>query len=553
MDFKKYNNLVDLFFEQYKKQNKDKFFLSSLKEPKKNFSWNDVHSAVLQLANEISKIIKDGDRCLLISENRPEWMISDLSIMLAGGITVPAYTTYVSRDYEYIINDCSPSVLLVSNDEQFSKVKNICEKSSFIKKIFSFETLTSIDKNKYFNVENLIQNININENINLKSKAKRSDPACIIYTSGTQGNPKGVILSHGGILSNCEGGHKLLKPILDGETRFLTWLPLSHSYEHAVQFIQIAVGAKVFYAESIDKLIKNMSECSPHIMTAVPRFYQNLYQKINATFNKTQGFKRNLINNTIKLGAKKLRKHKMSFSEKVVNFIVEKLVRNKIKKQFGGSLKTFVSGGGALDSEIGTFLNAIGGLDTPTSGGVRINDTDITRLNSNELIDFRLKNIGFVFQAYNLIPVLTAKENVEFIMLMQGTSKDDRDKRSEDLLEAVGIADKKNRRPGQLSGGQQQRLCIARCLPTRPKILLMDEPCSALDPSDTDKVEELIRELRKDYTVVIVTHNLQQAGRISDQSVLFHLGKIIEAAPTADFFQNPKEKRTRDFITGRYG
>ena len=101
-----------------------------------------------------------------------------------------------------------------------------------------------------------------------------------------------------------------------------------------------------------------------------------------------------------------------------------------------------------------TFLNAIGGLDTPTSGDVKIHDTDITKLNSNELIDFRLRNIGFVFQAYNLIPVLTAKENVEFIMLMQGTAKGERDKRSEELLEAVVIGDKKNRRPGQLSGGQ---------------------------------------------------------------------------------------------------
>ena len=393
MDFKKYNNLVDLFFEQYKIQSKDKFFLSSLKEPKKNFSWNDVHSVVMRLANEISKIIKDGDRCLLISENRPEWMISDLSIMLAGGITVPAYTTYVSRDYEYIINDCSPSILLVSNDEQFNKVKSICERSSFIKKIFSFETLTGIDKNTYFNVESLIQNINISENINLISKAKRSDPACIIYTSGTQGNPKGVILSHGGILSNCEGGHKLLKPILEKETRFLTWLPLSHSYEHAVQFIQIAVGAKVFYAESIDKLIKNMSECSPHIMTAVPRFYQNLYQKINATFNKAQGFKRNLINNTIKLGAKKLKKQKMSFSEKVVNFIVEKLVRNKIKKQFGGSLKTFVSGGGALDSEIGTFLNAIG---LPTLQGYGLTETSPV-VSCNPIDDIRIETVGIPF------------------------------------------------------------------------------------------------------------------------------------------------------------
>ena len=93
-------------------------------------------------------------------------------------------------------------------------------------------------------------------------------------------------------IKQLRGGYELLKPILEKETRFLTWLPLSHSYEHAVQFIQIAVGARVFYAESIDKLIKNMSECSPHIMTAVPRFYQNLYQKINSTFNKAKGFKK---------------------------------------------------------------------------------------------------------------------------------------------------------------------------------------------------------------------------------------------------------------------
>ena len=100
---------------------------------------------------------------------------------------------------------------------------------------------------------------------------------------------------------------------MEKETRFLTWLPLSHSYEHAVQFIQIAVGAKVYYAESIDKLIKNMSECSPHIMTAVPRFYQNLYQKINTTFNKATGLKKVLINNTVNLGTKKLNHEKNDF------------------------------------------------------------------------------------------------------------------------------------------------------------------------------------------------------------------------------------------------
>ena len=144
MDFKKYNNLIELFFEQYKKQTKDKIFLSNLKDQKKDLTWEDVNSSILQLSNEISKIINKGDRCLLISENRPEWMISDLSIMLAGGITVPAYTTYVTRDYEYIINDCTPTIIFVSNDEQFKKIKFLCEKTSSIKKVFSFEILQKI-------------------------------------------------------------------------------------------------------------------------------------------------------------------------------------------------------------------------------------------------------------------------------------------------------------------------------------------------------------------------------------------------------------------------
>ena len=394
MNFKKYNNLIDLFFEQTEKQPKDKIFLSNLKDSKKNFTWGDVKNIVLQLGNQISKIIQKGDRCLLISENRPEWMISDLSIMLAGGITVPAYTTYVTRDYEYIINDCTPSVIIVSNDEQFSKIKNICEKNSSIKQIFSFEKLKDIEPDSYFNINNLIEKKIENNNLEFKINAQRSDPACIIYTSGTQGNPKGVILSHGGILSNCEGGYELLKPILEEETRFLTWLPLSHSYEHAVQFIQIAVCAKVFYAESIDKLIKNMSDCSPHIMTAVPRFYQNLHQKINATFNKAEGLKKYLIKNTIKLGAKKLRKSNMSILEKLLNLIVDKLVRGKIKKQFGGSLKTFVSGGGALDAEIGTFLNAIG---LPTLQGYGLTETSPV-VSCNPIEDIRIETVGIPFK-----------------------------------------------------------------------------------------------------------------------------------------------------------
>jgi long-chain acyl-CoA synthetase len=137
-------------------------------------------------------------------------------------------------------------------------------------------------------------------------------------------------------------------------------LPLSHSYEHTVQFIQIIVGAKVFYVESLEKLIPNMIVAKPTIMTAVPRFYQNLFIKININFEKQTGIKKMLINQTIILGQKKLKKKKFALSEKIINFLCDILVRKKIQNQFGGSIQAFVSGGGALDQKIGEFLNAIG-------------------------------------------------------------------------------------------------------------------------------------------------------------------------------------------------
>ena len=151
-----------------------------------------------------------------------------------------------------------------------------------------------------------------------------------------------------------------------------------------------------------------------------------------------------------------------------------------------------------------TFLNAIGGLDIPDSGKVIINSTDITQLKSNQLIDFRLRNIGFVFQAYNLIPVLTAKENVEFIMLMQGDSVKERKSRAEELLHAVGLSQQMDRRPGQLSGGQQQRVAVARALASKPQFVLADEPTANLDSSSTANLLDIMYELNQNENMTFI-------------------------------------------------
>ncbi len=156
-----------------------------------------------------------------------------------------------------------------------------------------------------------------------------------------------------------------------------------------------------------------------------------------------------------------------------------------------------------------TLLNIIGGLDNATSGKVIIDHTNIGDLKSSRLIDFRLRNIGFVFQAYNLIPVLTARENVEFIMHLQGRPKAEREKRVKDLMTAVGLSDRLDSRPSKLSGGQQQRVAVARALASKPKFILADEPTANLDSKSTENLLDIMEKLNREEntTFIFSTHD----------------------------------------------
>ena len=402
MKLENFNNLVELFFYQAEKQDPKSILLQWLNpNNKKSFTWEETKLNIFKLSKTIKENVKEGDRCLLVSENRPEWFISDLAIMLSGAITVPAYTTYTDNDYKYLIEDCEPKIVIASNNDILKKLNTTINEKNFIKKIITFDevekayhNLNIDNKEKYLDFNSIIKN-DLSEKDKIQNlNLKRSSAACIIYTSGTGGNPKGVILSHGGILNNLEGACEIIKPLIDSRPVFLTWLPLSHSYEHTVQFAQIAVGAKVFYAEKIEKLLDNMAEAKPTIMTAVPRFYQNLYNKININMKKQTGFKAKLIQATIRLGKKKLLKEKMTFFEKLLNLMLNVLVRKKVRKQFGGKLRAFVSGGGALDKEIGEFLNSIG---LPTLQGYGLTETSPV-VSCNPIHNIKVETVGPPFK-----------------------------------------------------------------------------------------------------------------------------------------------------------
>ena len=249
----------------------------------------------------------------------------------------------------------------------------------------------------------------------------------------------------------------------------------------------------------------------------------------------------------------------MELNDKTVKIKVEKL-----RKCFGDlevlrDISTEIHEGevvvilGPSGSGKSTLLNMLAGLEHPTKGEIVIAGKHIEKLNEKQLVTFRRERVGFILQSYNLIGTMDAVENVALPLSFRGMPRAVRIKRAKQYLRLVGLEKFMTHMPNQMSGGQQQRLCIARALAVEPEVLLMDEPTSALDPISTSKIEDLAMELKKDYTIIMVTHNMQQATRIADYTAFFLVGEVVEYAPTTDLFSHPREKKTEDYITGRFG
>lgn len=215
----------------------------------------------------------------------------------------------------------------------------------------------------------------------------------------------------------------------------------------------------------------------------------------------------------------------------------------------------FIGPSGCGKSTFLRILNRMSDLveGTKVEGSITYNEKDIFKMDPIEL----RKGIGMVFQKPNPFP-MSIYDNIAYGPRMQGIKKkSELDAIVEDSLKKAAIwdevKDKLKKNAISLSGGQQQRICIARSIAMNPEILLMDEPTSALDPISTLKIEDLINELKKQYTIVIVTHNMQQAARISDRTAFFLLGELVEVGATDKLFDQPEDKRTEDYITGRFG
>jgi len=358
------NNLNEIFESQ-----KDKLRDKSLFWHKENgnwvsISWNEAGRQINILSEFLKTIeINKGDRVSIISKNSPFWCIADLAIMKIGAITVPAYTTSNENELLYLLNH-SESKLALLDEEAYLKIKKIKKKLIFTKKFILLENLKSTENKSFFIYHKDILNKKIitnSQETNIDYKISKDDTACIIYTSGTSANPKGVMLSHNSIKSNIEGAKIYLDDIKINNHKFLSILPLSHAYERTGGFLlPIYIGGEIFFSNNRDQLLNDLQFVNPTLMVAVPRLYDVLLKKISNSIKSKNKIIKYLFEKNLILGNKKYKNESLNVKDKFLDFIIDLTIRKNIKKIFGKNLMAFVSGGAALKQNAAIFFFSMG-------------------------------------------------------------------------------------------------------------------------------------------------------------------------------------------------
>ncbi|MBS9463798.1 long-chain fatty acid--CoA ligase [Flagellimonas sp. 389] len=335
-------------------------------------------------ANAISRAllrmgVKPNDKIAVISmNNRTEWNIMDIGILQIGAQNVPIYPTISSSDYEYVLNHSEAKYCFVSCNEVLEKVLEVSPKIKKLKDVFCFDELSNC-KNWKEVLELGTDNSNQDEVEQLKEKVTPNDLATLIYTSGTTGRPKGVMLSHDNLVSNAIESSKRF-PIVDGETRSLSFLPLCHVYERMLIYLYQFRGVTIYYAESLETISDNLKEAEPHVMTAVPRLLEKVYDKIIAKGAALSGIKKNIFFWAVEVGLQYEPYGQNGWWYEKKLSLARKLIFSKWKEGLGGNLALIASGSAALQPRLARIFNAaeMGVMEgyglTETSPVISVND-----------------------------------------------------------------------------------------------------------------------------------------------------------------------------------
>jgi long-chain acyl-CoA synthetase len=365
MDYDSCRSLPSMFFDQAARLG-DKPFLWAKRDGRyRSVNWAQAARDVRRLALGLRSLgIARGDRVGLVSENRPEWIIADLAIMTAGAITVPTYVTHTVEDHRQVFANSGARAVFVSKPALSARVLAAANQVDSVHTVMAIEPAagqaSAVDLLSW---EEMLARGSEQPDDSDETVAaiEPDDTACLIYTSGTGGIPKGVMTTHRNIIANCHGAHRVLEQLGLGDEVFLSFLPLSHSYEHtAGEMFPISIGAQIYFAEGAETLAANMLEARPTIMTAVPRLYETLHQRIRLGVERKGGLSQKMFQQAVAIGRKRLGAERTRLGERLVDPLLDRTVRSKVRVRFGGRLKAMVSGGAPLNPEIGRFFLALG-------------------------------------------------------------------------------------------------------------------------------------------------------------------------------------------------
>lgn len=359
MDYDSCTNLPAMFFDNTAEIGDRPFLWRKTGGEWRSTTGSAARETAAALAAGLASLgVAPGDRVALVSESRPEWMIADLGIMAAGGISVPAYVTNRVPDHLHVLADSGAKGAIVSGPDLARNLMPAASEAGLEFVIF-MEPPESDAGGAVLWSDLIDRHAGPPPDV---SGIARGDTACLIYTSGTGGAPKGVMLSHGAIIANCKGAYHVVEELLGpGSERFLSFLPLSHSYEHTAGLMfPLSIKAEVYYAESLDRLAANMEEVRPTVMTAVPRLYETMYGRIRRGIAQKGGLSEKLFMKAADIGRRRYESAPLALSDRMLDPLLDRLVRAKVAQRFGGALKAMVSGGAPLNYDIGAFFKALG-------------------------------------------------------------------------------------------------------------------------------------------------------------------------------------------------